>query len=246
MRSMSFCGSGGRQCALFQSWRNSRTTIGINAMMEEVAAQARSGSVALPFINPVDHETAPFGGLNCWRLCFGVPCAAELVQQPCRWRRKLVRAVDRPGVAPAARVDARRRQHIAAVAAHIDALSDLAGRVADRRLWRLEIDMPATRRDDLDGGRQFIMRTFELAQLGFGIKPVYVDDEYAGDRASGDRDIEAGIVKPPLADRVKIGCGILAAVRSCRPFVERPARKNGAPPLSQRERCADHSHSLSD
>ena len=62
---------------------------GVDAMAEEVAAQPRGGIVALPFIDPVDHETAPFGGLNCWRLCFGVPCAAELVQQPCRWRRKL-------------------------------------------------------------------------------------------------------------------------------------------------------------
>ena len=78
------------------------------------------------------------------------------------------------------------------------------------------------------------MRTFELAQLGFGIKPVYVDDEYAGDRASGDRDIEARFATPPLADRVKIGGGILAAVRGCRPLVGRPARKNGEPPLSQR------------
>ena len=60
------------------------------------------------------------------------PASPRELDQPCRRGDQLGGRVDRPGIGAAARVDARRHDDVGAVAAHIDAGSDPAGRRGDR------------------------------------------------------------------------------------------------------------------
>jgi hypothetical protein len=87
-------------------------------------------------------------------------------------------------------VNAWRRQDVAAGGPDIEAGSELARRIADRRGWHSEVNMPATRGNDFDCGRQRAMLSLEPAQLGFGIDTVDVEDENAGGCARRNADIE--------------------------------------------------------
>jgi len=76
-------------------------------------------------------------------------------------------------------MDRRRHEHITAVTLHVDAGRDLVVRARHRTAWPLEVHMPTRpRRYRLDARRQRAVDGLDLAQLGFGVEAVHVDDEY--------------------------------------------------------------------
>ena len=66
-----------------------------------------------------------------------------------------------------------------------------------------------------------------LAQLAFRIDAVQVEDENPGHRPCRHGYVQIRRTTPPLPDSFRISGGVFDAVRRRRPFVARPARKDG-------------------
>ena len=110
-------------------------------------------------------------------------------------------------------MDARRRQHVAAIASNIDPRGHLAGGISDVDAGRhSEIDMAPAGGDGLDGGRQRAVRSFQLAQFCFRIHAIDVANEYAGDSAGGDCNVAVWIAPPPRLDNFRVFRRIKKAV----------------------------------
>ena len=114
--------------------------------------------------------------------------------------------------------------------------ADLAGGIAHRFLRPFEVDVAAARGDDFDGGGQRAMLRLELAQCGFGVETVDVDNEDAGRCAGRDGDVVVGLLLPPSLDDVRVRGGVLEAVGRGRPLVARPAREDVKSPLPREPR----------
>src|SRR5258706_13524703 len=84
------------------------------------------------------------------------------------------------------------------------------------------------------------MLRLELAQRGFGVETVHVDNENAGLRTGSDSDVVIGLLLPPCQDDVRIRGGVLEAVGRGRPLVTRPARKDVESPRRESQGCPDH------
>jgi hypothetical protein len=83
-------------------------------------------------------------------------------------------------------------------------------------------------------------RHLDLAQRGFAIGAVDIDDKDSRRLASGDGDIEIGLLLPPAPDDGQIDRGVLAAVGRRWHLVSGPAWKNMPAPLRQCQRMIEH------
>jgi hypothetical protein len=73
--------------------------------------------------------------------------------------------------------------------------------------------VPSARSDRFDGRRQCAVPLLDLAQRGFAIGAVDIDDKDSRRLASGDGDIEIGLLLPPAPDD-----GRISTVASLQPW----------------------------
>ena len=112
----------------------------------------------------------------------------------------------------------RRSQHIAAVAAYIDAWQVTAGlAVTDHLAGRpAEVEVAASAAGDrLDRGRERAVLLFQPANGLLALMAVDVQDPNAGPWAGGDPDVEVEI-PPPGGDDRFVDCGEIEVVSDCR------------------------------
>src|SRR5262249_28247399 len=122
---------------------------------------------------------------------------------------EVTRGVDGPGVGAPARVHARRRDDVAAVASDIEADADLSDAVADLVLAGAEVAVPPLASDGFDRRRQSAVRALELEQRTLAVLTVNIEHEDAADGAGGDADVKIGECAPPAVNALDVGGGCM-------------------------------------
>ena len=152
--------------------------------------------------------------------------------QPCRCGRCRRGGISRPEcVTSATRMDARRSDDIAAIAAHIEARPDAAARARD---WTGvgKPGVPAVGGDRLHGRRQLAVLDLEHAQRCLTVLVViYIDVKYpdAAGRAGADADVVVGARRPPPSDGGRVRGGVMGFAARGRLFPVGNERKHCSP-----------------
>ena len=199
---------------------------------QQVPGQLGAGAVTRAFVDTSRHQCAPFCRRS--RLAITMGAVGNPGEQPVRRVGKGLGAIDRPAVAFAAGVHARRCQDVTAGGARVDPGRNLAGGITQRCRRHSEKHMPAARSDALDGGRQFPVLRFELAHFQFSIEAINVDNKDVGYFARGNGEIERWLLLPPSRNYFCVLGGVFHAVRRSRALVAHPARENRQPTFRQR------------
>ena len=79
--------------------------------------------------------------------------------------------------------------------------------------------MPPLPGDRFNARGQFAVLSFQLLQFSFGVEPINVQHENAGQAAGSDANIVLWVALPPLLDYAGVGGGVFEPVRTCRPLV---------------------------
>jgi hypothetical protein len=172
-----------------------------NLRRGEPAAAKRAGYARQLGVAPAGRDELADG------RCRAVPPSLGVLDEPGRAVGEPALEAAPPRVRPTALMDARRDDHIAAVAAYVQAGSEPTGRVADLAAGMAEVDvLSPTTAQHLRSGRKLSMPPLELDERPRAtFARVDIQDDETGLRACADADVRRRPAAPPLGNDLRIG-----------------------------------------